>query len=573
MAEEKYMSGRYGGDSDGGVSYSEGVFERSRDRISKKQKYFERFNKLYLPIKLGVGLANSAINDKAQAQQNELNFQFANHKIVHDDAMKVLATYKENQENNISNRDYLYSVNRTRIIDAISKKNPNIDLDFMSGAINDNAYKLADEQLEAYESMLEDVKDLPQWDPEGTAHLEWWKSTQGKKAPRNIRQLIGRRVSDWWGSRNEETLKEENSVHDLTDENLLKYNEFEKTFAAYQKITGTKGINVSTYVEQAKKEGKLKGVIVPELTNAKIQTRQTSDGLEQPYMVVTRKNPNISEENPNEFISEEILLGKPYPVADRVTMGDVNEILDMVKVNSASYNRIIQAIASDNGRAPTFAQITNALTLIDSKDLKVDLSVQESILETSKKVYDILAQKSFRVVVDGVEQFEPFLIEDNMGNFRRNERVTDDVLEKNGFNIKAIDAWINSSVTDAMKQIQPTLDGNPVLDDLPEGAIRIDDYASNTLNLNAQKTEQAMGMLQNTLSGSMEDFNKSNVPYKDYETTLGVMFDLKALGMSEDDIKMIADTPVKYRMSNFGIYFIPSDSGGGSGGPAGGNVS
>ena len=33
MAEEKYMSGRYGGDSDGGVSYSEGVFERSRDRI------------------------------------------------------------------------------------------------------------------------------------------------------------------------------------------------------------------------------------------------------------------------------------------------------------------------------------------------------------------------------------------------------------------------------------------------------------------------------------------------------------------------------------------------------------
>ena len=102
MAEEKYMSGRYGGDSDGGVSYSEGVFERSRDRIEKKQKYFDRFNKLYLPIKLGVGLANSAINDRAQAQQNELNFQFANHKIVHDDAMKVLATYKENQENNIS---------------------------------------------------------------------------------------------------------------------------------------------------------------------------------------------------------------------------------------------------------------------------------------------------------------------------------------------------------------------------------------------------------------------------------------------------------------------------------------
>lgn len=559
MAEEKYMSGRYGGDSDGGVSYSEGVFERSRDRISKKEKYFERFNKLYLPIKLGVGLANSAINDRAQAQQNELNFQFANHKIVHDDAMKVLSTYKENQENNISNRDYLYDVNRTRIIEAIQNKNPNIDIDFMSGAINDNAYKLADEQLESYNAMLEDVKDLPQWDPQGDAHLEWWKSTQGKKAPRNIKQLIGRRVSDWWGSRNEETLKEENSVHDLTDENLLKYNEFEKTFSAYQKITGTKGIDVGTYIQQAKKEGKLKGVIVPELTNAKIQTRQTGDGLEQPFMVVTRKNPSISEENPDEFISEEILLGQPYSVADRVTMGDVNEILDMVKVNSASYNNIIKAISSDNGRAPTFAQITNALTLIDSKDLKVDLSVQESILETSKKVYDILAQKSFKVVVNGVEQFEPFLIEDLSGNFRRNELVTDEVLEKNGFNIKAIDAWINSSVTDAMQMIPPSNDGNPVLDDLPEGAILIDTYASNTLNLNAQKTEQAMGMLPSTLSKNIEDFNKSNVPYKDYETSLGLMFNLKELGMSDDEIEMITDTPVKYRMSKFGIYFIPAE--------------
>ena len=559
MAEEKYMSGRYGGDSDGGVSYSEGVFERSRDRISKKEKYFERFNKLYLPIKIGVGLANSAINDKAQAQQNELNFQFANHKIVHDDAMKVLSTYKENQENNISNRDYLYSVNRTRIIEAIQNKNPNIDIDFMSGAINDNAYKLADEQLESYNDMLEDVKDLPQWDPQGDAHLEWWKSTQGKKAPRNIRQVIGRRVSDWWGSRNEETLKEENSVHDLTDENLLKYNEFEKTFSAYQKITGTKGIDVSTYIQQAKKEGKLKGVIVPELTNAKIQVRQTEDGLEQPFMVVTRKNPNISEENPNEFISEEILLGKPYSVADRVTMGDVNEILDMVEVNSDSYNRIIKAIASDNGRAPTFSQITNALTMIDNKDLKMDLSVQGDQLELVTKVYDILAQKSFKVVVDGVEQFEPFLIEDLNGNFRRNERVTDEVLEKNGFNIKAIDAWINSSVTNAMQKIPPTLDNNPIIDDLPEGAIPINTYASNTLNLNAQKTEQAMGMLPSTLSKSMEDFNKSNVPYKDYETSLGLMFNLKELGMSDDEIEMITDTPVKYRMSKFGIYFIPAE--------------
>ena len=197
------------------------------------------------------------------------------------------------------------------------------------------------------------------------------------------------------------------------------------------------------------------------------------------------------------------------------------------------------------------------------KEIREKLQSLKSILsrttETSKKVYDILAQKSFKVVVNGVEQFEPFLIEDLSGNFRRNELVTDEVLEKNGFNIKAIDAWINSSVTDAMQMIPPSNDGNPVLDDLPEGAILIDTYASNTLNLNAQKTEQAMGMLPSTLSKNIEDFNKSNVPYKDYETSLGLMFNLKELGMSDDEIEMITDTPVKYRMSKFGIYFIPAE--------------
>ena len=38
MAEENnYMSGRYGGDSDGGIAFSEKKLETSRKRIEKKQ--------------------------------------------------------------------------------------------------------------------------------------------------------------------------------------------------------------------------------------------------------------------------------------------------------------------------------------------------------------------------------------------------------------------------------------------------------------------------------------------------------------------------------------------------------
>ena len=75
MAEDTYMSGRYGADSDGGVAYTEKTLDTSRKRIEKKQKYFERFNKLYPLIKGGIALGNAVVGDKAQARENELNFQ------------------------------------------------------------------------------------------------------------------------------------------------------------------------------------------------------------------------------------------------------------------------------------------------------------------------------------------------------------------------------------------------------------------------------------------------------------------------------------------------------------------
>jgi len=115
MAEDTYMSGRYGADSDGGVAYTEKTLDTSRKRIEKKQKYFERFNKLYPLIKGGIALGNAVVGDKAQARENELNFQFANHKIVHNNGKTVRLQHETNQQNKVSDLEYLTSIYETQI--------------------------------------------------------------------------------------------------------------------------------------------------------------------------------------------------------------------------------------------------------------------------------------------------------------------------------------------------------------------------------------------------------------------------------------------------------------------------
>ena len=136
MAEENYMTGRYGGDSDGGVSYTEDTFNRTRARIDKKQKYFDRFNKLYPLIKGGIQIGNAIIDDKAQARENELNFQFANHQIIHNDGKNVRIKDEENKKQNVSDLEYLTGVYEQQIREGLTDRfGENIDMGSMASVI------------------------------------------------------------------------------------------------------------------------------------------------------------------------------------------------------------------------------------------------------------------------------------------------------------------------------------------------------------------------------------------------------------------------------------------------------
>ena len=91
MSEDKtnYFSGRYGTDSDGGVSYAENKFEASRKRIDEKNKVFEVLNKLYPILKPATSIANAVLRDRAQARENELNYQFANFSILYNNGERI----------------------------------------------------------------------------------------------------------------------------------------------------------------------------------------------------------------------------------------------------------------------------------------------------------------------------------------------------------------------------------------------------------------------------------------------------------------------------------------------------
>ena len=358
MSEDKtnYFSGRYGTDSDGGVSYAENKFKASRERIDEKNKVFEVLSKLYPILKPATSIANTVLKDRAQARENELNYQFANFSILHDNGEKVRAQDRKNKEANISNKEYLVNEYTTRITEDLSEYYKNLDLSEMGPVINQYAVQYAEADLEAYNAMVSQAYDLPEWDEDGVEFRNWYEATQGRKPPQNIVQLIGNKVSDFVRGNTEETLNEEAKANPVMDQ-FAEYGEFEEAAKVYHGISGN-GYALAQIVKTAKEQELFRGAIIG---SPKIQLSPTTynpeTNMNEVHEIVTILRENINKEDrdgdgrPDDFIvSRTKIAVSSVPASNNeLSSADALALLEKAIPDSPSYERMAAFIANHKG--------------------------------------------------------------------------------------------------------------------------------------------------------------------------------------------------------------------------------
>ena len=497
MAEDTYMSGRYGADSDGGVAYTEKTLDTSRKRIEKKQKYFERFNKLYPLIKGGIALGNAVVGDKAQARENELNFQFANHKIVHNNGKTVRLQHETNQQNKVSDLEYLTSIYETQIKNGLlDEYGDNIDLNSMAGVINKYATEYGNNDLVSYQKMVKEAYDLPEWDEEGVAHQEWYNKTQGGNPPKNIMQLVTNKVREFVKGNDAETLDAEIQLSPV-EKQFQEYGEFEEAAKTFHDITG-KGMDLSKVYAQVEKQNLIKGkvgerkiIISPETYDPETDTYS-----QQQQLLVVREGVRGKNET-----WELVDIGDPIvkPRDQFLNPSDIAGLLEKVMPNTPSFDVVNQYIKDKKGSV-NIKDMANIMLLIDPMDRTDRFDDIDEILQTVLGS-NLSVKRNGQIIMAG--EF------DNASNrWRINPKLTQEEREELGLATLETDmiSYLQSIADNNYKtsrtgMVQTQLDSEGEEFEVPPNAIGIQEYFETNTNLDAGGVTDYTNKLVNMETG------------------------------------------------------------------------
>ena len=497
MAEDTYMSGRYGADSDGGVAYTEKTLDTSRKRIEKKQKYFERFNKLYPLIKGGIALGNAVVGDKAQARENELNFQFANHKIVHNNGKTVRLQHETNQQNKVSDLEYLTSIYETQIKNGLlDEYGDNIDLNSMASVINKYATEYGNNDLVSYQKMVKEAYDLPEWDEEGVAHQEWYNKTQGGNPPKNIMQLVTNKVREFVKGNDAETLDAEIQLSPV-EKQFQEYGEFEEAAKTFHDITG-KGMDLSKVYAQVEKQNLIKGkvgerkiIISPETYDPETDTYS-----QQQQLLVVREGVRGKNET-----WELVDIGDPIvkPRDQFLNPSDIAGLLEKVMPNTPSFDVVNQYIKDKKGSV-NIKDMANIMLLIDPMDRTDRFDDIDEILQTVLGS-NLSVKRNGQIIMAG--EF------DNASNrWRINPKLTQEEREELGLATLETDmiSYLQSIADNNYKtsrtgMVQTQLDSEGEEFEVPPNAIGIQEYFETNTNLDAGGVTDYTNKLVNMETG------------------------------------------------------------------------
>ena len=497
MAEDTYMSGRYGADSDGGVAYTEKTLDTSRKRIEKKQKYFERFNKLYPLIKGGIALGNAVVGDKAQARENELNFQFANHKIVHNNGKTVRLQHETNQQNKVSDLEYLTSIYETQIKNGLlDEYGDNIDLNSMAGVINKYATEYGNNDLVSYQKMVKEAYDLPEWDEEGVAHQEWYNKTQGGNPPKNIMQLVTNKVREFVKGNDAETLDAEIQLSPV-EKQFQEYGEFEEAAKTFHDITG-KGMDLSKVYAEVEKENLIKGkvgerkiIISPETYDPETDTYS-----QQQQLLIVREGVRGANET-----WELVDIGDPIvkPRDQFLNPSDIAGLLEKVMPNTPSFDVVNQYIKDKKGSV-NIKDMANIMLLIDPMDRTDRFDDIDEILQTVLGS-NLSVKRNGQIIMAG--EF------DNASNrWRINPKLTQEEREELGLATLETDmiSYLQSIADNNYKtsrtgMVQTQLDSEGEEFEVPPNAIGIQEYFETNTNLDAGGVTDYTNKLVNMETG------------------------------------------------------------------------
>tara|TARA_R100001015_G_C4634300_1_gene200562 strand:+ start:4869 stop:6563 length:1695 start_codon:yes stop_codon:yes gene_type:complete len=497
MAEDTYMSGRYGADSDGGVAYTEKTLDTSRKRIEKKQKYFERFNKLYPLIKGGIALGNAVVGDKAQARENELNFQFANHKIVHNNGKTVRLQHETNQQNKVSDLEYLTSIYETQIKNGLlDEYGDNIDLNSMAGVINKYATEYGNNDLVSYQKMVKEAYDLPEWDEEGVAHQEWYNKTQGGNPPKNIMQLVTNKVREFVKGNDKETLDAEIQLSPV-EKQFQEYGEFEEAAKTFHDITG-KGMDLSKVYAEVEKENLIKGkvgerkiIISPETYDPETDTYS-----QQQQLLIVREGVRGANET-----WELVDIGDPIvkPRDQFLNPSDIAGLLEKVMPNTPSFDVVNQYIKDKKGSV-NIKDMANIMLLIDPMDRTDRFDDIDEILQTVLGS-NLSVKRNGQIIMAG--EF------DNASNrWRINPKLTQEEREELGLATLETDmiSYLQSIADNNYKtsrtgMVQTQLDSEGEEFEVPPNAIGIQEYFETNTNLDAGGVTDYTNKLVNMETG------------------------------------------------------------------------
>ena len=497
MAEDTYMSGRYGADSDGGVAYTEKTLDTSRKRIEKKQKYFERFNKLYPLIKGGIALGNAVVGDKAQARENELNFQFANHKIVHNNGKTVRLQHETNQQNKVSDLEYLTSIYETQIKNGLlDEYGDNIDLNSMASVINKYATEYGNNDLVSYQKMVKEAYDLPEWDEEGVAHQEWYNKTQGGNPPKNIMQLVTNKVREFVKGNDAETLDAEIQLSPV-EKQFQEYGEFEEAAKTFHDITG-KGMDLSKVYAQVEKQNLIKGkvgerkiIISPETYDPETDTYS-----QQQQLLIVREGVRGANET-----WELVDIGDPIvkPRDQFLNPSDIAGLLEKVMPNTPSFDVVNQYIKDKKGSV-NIKDMANIMLLIDPMDRTDRFDDIDEILQTVLGS-NLSVKRNGQIIMAG--EF------DNASNrWRINPKLTQEEREELGLATLETDmiSYLQSIADNNYKtsrtgMVQTQLDSEGEEFEVPPNAIGIQEYFETNTNLDAGGVTDYTNKLVNMETG------------------------------------------------------------------------
>lgn len=383
MAEENnYMSGRYGGDSDGGIAFSEKKLETSRKRIEKRQKYFDRFQKIYPFVNAGVKIGNALVQDRAQARQNELNFQFANHKIVHDNGSNVRAQHELNLKNGVSDEDYLRDMYYERATnELIEYFGEDLDINSFTGAIYNFAQEQAEATLPSYQNMVKASYELPEWADDGVEHQAWFNKNQGGNPPQNLMQLVGFRIRDFVRGNDKETLEAQEQLTPIQLQ-FAKYGEFQKTAELYHNITrnGKALLDVLSNEEKDTAKGKIIGqpqiVVMDPVYDEPNNVFTTVTKLVVAREGLQGKDPTYKAQ----VISTDVTPAK----SDVVPINHIIELQAKVQPGSESFKRINELIA-EGGTGPNkqfkYSEYINIINQISPNDRVKDFDDIEDLMQ------------------------------------------------------------------------------------------------------------------------------------------------------------------------------------------------